>query len=178
MERFGWIVVLLGIIWGLQAVNIVTGELLNAWFGLVPRTLGGLDGILFMPVLHGSLSHAAANTVPLAVLGGLLAATAQRLVFPASAVIVVLGGAAVWLLGKPAIHIGASGLIFGWFGFLVARGIVERRAVPLIASIGVALVYGTMVWGVLPGQPGVSWESHLFGALAGIAAAYLLRSRA
>lgn len=178
MERFGWIVGLLGVIWTVQVVNLITGYTLNSWFGLQPRTFWGLDGILFMPVLHGSLTHAVANTVPLAILGGILEVTAHRLVLAASAIIIVLGGFGVWVFGKGAIHVGASGLIFGWFGFLVARGFVEKRVVPLMAAVGVTLVYGTMVWGVLPGQAGVSWESHLLGAGAGVLAAFLLRGAA
>lgn len=174
-DRFGWLVALLGVIWAIAAVNLITGYALNGWFGLRPRSFGGLDGILFMPLLHGSLTHAAANTVPLAILGGLMAVTARRVALAASALIVGLGGFGVWIFGKTAIHVGASGLIFGWFGFLVARGLIEKRLVPLVTAVGVALIYGTMVFGVLPGQPGVSWESHLLGAVAGLAAALLLR---
>ena len=177
-ERFGWLLVVLAVIWAVQAFNLLTGYALNGMLGLLPRSISGLDGILFMPVLHGSLGHAAANTVPLAILGGLLAVTARRAVFMASVIIVVLGGTGVWLFGKTAIHVGASGLIFGWFGYLLARGLVEKRPLPLLVSVGVALVYGTMIWGVLPGQPGVSWESHLLGAVAGVVAAFVLRDSA
>lgn len=174
-ERFGWLVALIAIIWAVQIANMITGYTLNTWLGLRPRAFGGLDGIVFMPLLHGSFTHAVSNTAPLVILGGLLATTARHLVLTASGIIVALGGLGVWLFGKGAIHVGASGLVFGWFGFLVARGFVEKRPVPLLAAIAVALVYGTMVWGVLPGQPGVSWESHLLGAVAGILAAFVLR---
>lgn len=173
--QFGWIVVLLAVIWAVQAVNLITGYVLNDWFGLIPRRIGGLDGIVFMPILHGSVTHAASNSIPLAILGGLLAVTARRVALPASAIIVVLGGIGVWIFGNTAIHVGASGLIFGWFGFLLARGVVEKRPVPLLVAAGVALVYGTMIWGVLPGQEGISWESHLLGAAAGVLAAFALR---
>ena len=174
-ERFGWLAWLLGAIWVVEGINLATGYALNSWLGLRPREVGGLDGIVFMPVLHGSVTHAAANSVPLAILGALLSTTARRLVFSASVLIVVLGGLGVWIFGKTAVHVGASGLLFGWFGYLVARGIVERRPIPLLVSLGVAFFYGTMIWGILPGQPGVSWEAHLFGALAGVAAAIALR---
>lgn len=176
IRRFGWLGLLVAVIWGVEIVNIVTGYALNQWFGLFPRSLAGLDGIVFMPVLHGSVAHAAANTVPLIVLGGLVAATLERGLWSVNAVIVGLGGLGVWILGARAIHVGASGLIFGWFGFLVARGLIDRRPIPLLVALAVAVVYGAMVWGVLPGQPGVSWEAHLFGALAGIAAAVLIRA--
>ncbi len=176
-ERFGWLVVVLGVIWAVEAVNLISGYVLNGWLGLRPRSLGGLDGVLFMPFLHGSLAHAAANTVPLAIFGGLLAVTARRLVLAATALIVALGGLGVWLFGAAAIHVGASGLIFGWFGFLVARGLVEKRPIPLLVAVGVAVLYGAMIWGVLPGQPGVSWESHLLGGAAGVFSAYVLRGK-
>lgn len=177
LDRFWWLIGLLSVIWIVQILNVITGYTLNTWFGLIPRTLGGLDGVVLMPALHGSFAHAAANTAPMLILGGLLAATARPVALVATALIVVLGGAGVWLLGKSAIHIGASGLVFGWFGFLVTRGLVEKQAIPLLVAIGVAVVYGAMLWGALPGQAGISWESHLFGALAGIATAYLLRGQ-
>ncbi len=167
---------MLVVIWVVEVVNLLTGYALNGLLGLRPRSLGGLDGILFMPILHGSLGHAATNAVPLIVLGSLLAVSAKKLVLPSTAVIVGLGGLGVWLFGGSAIHIGASGLIFGWFGFLLARGIVEKRLVPLMVTVGVALAYGAMIWGVLPGQSGVSWESHFFGAAAGVLAAFFLRT--
>lgn len=170
-----WPLALVGIIWLVQVVNLVTGYALNTWLGLVPRRFAGLDGIVFMPFLHGSLAHAAANSIPIFVLGSLVAMTAHRVAMLSSGLVVVLGGLGVWLFGSSSIHIGASGLIFGWFGFLVARGFIERRPIPLLIALGVLAIYGTMLWGILPGQPGVSWEAHLFGALAGIAAAYLIR---
>jgi membrane associated rhomboid family serine protease len=178
LERFLWLAIVLGVIWTVEVVNLVTGYALNGMFGLLPRSIGGLDGILFMPFLHGSLSHAAANTAPLVILGGLHAATAPRLVLKASVLITVLGGLGVWLFGATAIHVGASGLIFGWVGFLLTRGVMTRQLVPLLVTIGVTLVYGTMIWGILPGQPGVSWEAHLFGCAAGIFAGYALSNQA
>lgn len=170
-----WPIVLLAVIWVVQALNLVTGYSLNPTFGLIPRSFDGLDGVLFMPLLHGSLSHAVANSVPLVVLGYLMAISARRVVMSASAIIIVLSGLGVWIFGNAAVHIGASGLIFGWFGFLVARGVFERRLMNLLIAGGVLLFYGSMVWGVLPGQDGISWESHLFGALAGAFAAYAMR---
>jgi membrane associated rhomboid family serine protease len=105
-----------------------------------------------------------------------LVATTTRALLPLNAVVIGLGGGLVWLFGGSAIHIGASGLIFGWFGFLVARGLVDRSLITLGAALAVGLLYGSILWGVLPGQPGVSWEAHLFGAIAGAAAAFLVRT--
>ena len=165
------------LLWVLQVVNFVSGYRLNLLFGLIPRAASGLDGVVGMPLLHGSFAHLTANTPPLLVMGALLAATATRALMLVNAVIVLVGGLLVWLVGSPAIHIGASGLVFGWFGFLVARGVVDRSAVTLGAALVVGFLYGAMVWGVLPGRAGVSWEAHLFGALAGVAAAVLVRTR-
>ncbi len=166
----------LGALWALQTVNWATGYRLNPAFGLIPREVSGLDGIAGMPLLHGSFAHLMSNTPPLVVMGALLAATATRALIAVNVVIVVAGGALVWLLGSPSIHVGASGLVFGWFGFLVTRGLVDRSPITLGAALLVGLLYGAMIWGVLPGRPGVSWEAHLFGFLAGAAAAFLVRA--
>ena len=165
------------LLWLVQVVNWITGYWFNPAFGLIPRHFGGLDGVVAMPLLHGSFAHLLANTPPLLVMGGLLVATATRALLAVNAVVIGLGGGLVWLLGSSAIHIGASGLVFGWFGFLVARGLVDRSPITLGAALLVGGLYGSILWGVLPGQPGVSWEAHLFGAIAGAAAAFFVRTR-
>lgn len=176
LRRFAALAIFIGALWVIQTINWATGYRLNVVFGLIPRHIVGLDGIVGMPLLHGSYSHLMSNTPPLILMGALLAVTATRALLVVNAVIVVLGGALVWLFGSPAIHVGASGLVFGWFGFLVARGLVDRSPVTLGAALLVGLIYGSILWGVLPGQPGISWEAHLFGALAGVAAALLIRT--
>lgn len=164
------------LLWVIQIVNWVIGYGLNPAFGLIPRHVIGLDGVIASPLLHGSFAHLMSNTPPLLVMGGLLVATATRALLVVNAVIVVISGILVWLFGSSAIHIGASGLIFGWFGFLVARGLVDRSLITLGAALLTGILYGSILWGVLPGQPGVSWEAHLFGAIAGAAAAFLVRT--
>lgn len=176
LSRLSVLAVFVGVLWALQTVNWAMGYGLNVTFGLIPRHISGLDGIAAMPFLHGSFSHLVANTPPLLLMGSLLAATATRAILVVNSIIIVLGGALVWLLGSTAIHVGASGLVFGWFGFLVARGLVDRSLVTVGAAALVGVVYGSIIWGVFPGQPGVSWESHLFGALAGAMAAFLIRT--
>lgn len=165
------------LLWAVQVVNWIIGYGFNPAFGLIPRHVSGLDGVIAMPLLHASFAHLIANTPPLLVMGGLLVATATRALLAVNAVVIGLGGGLVWLFGSSAIHIGASGLIFGWFGFLVARGLVDRSPITLGATLLVGVLYGSILWGVLPGQPGVSWESHLFGAIAGAAAAFLIRTQ-
>jgi membrane associated rhomboid family serine protease len=121
-----------------------------------------------------SLSHLMSNTPPLLLMGGLLVATATRALVAVNVVIVALGGALVWVFGSFGFHIGASGLVFGWFGFLCARGLVDRSPVTLGAALLVGAIYGSLIWGVFPGTPGVSWEAHLFGAIAGVIAAIVI----
>ncbi len=174
--RLAALAAFVGALWLVQAVNWASGYRLNVTFGLIPRHVAGLDGILGMPFLHGSFAHLASNTPPLLVMGGLLATTATRALLAVNAVIVGAGGVLVWFFGSTAVHVGASGLVFGWFGFLVARGLVDRSPVTLAAALAVGFLYGAMIWGVLPGRPGVSWEAHLFGALAGAGAALVIRT--
>tara|TARA_R110002073_G_scaffold164437_1_gene320699 strand:+ start:174 stop:773 length:600 start_codon:yes stop_codon:yes gene_type:complete len=164
------------LLWAVHLLNWIIGYGLNPAFGLIPRHVSGLDGVIAMPLLHGSFAHLMANTLPLLVMGGLLVATTTRALLPVNAVMIGLGGGLVWRFGSSAIHIGASGLVFGWFGFLVARGLVDRSPITLGAALVVGVLYGSLLWGVFPGQPGVSWEAHLFRALAGAAAAFLVRT--
>jgi membrane associated rhomboid family serine protease len=175
-RRTAALVAFVALLWAVQVVNWIFGYGLNPAFGLIPRHVSGLDGVIAMPLLHGSFAHLMANTPPLLVMGGLLVATTTRALLAVNAVVIGLGGGLVWLFGSSAIHIGASGLVFGWFGFLVARGLVDRSPITLGAALVVGVLYGSLLWGVFPGQPGVSWEAHLFGALAGAAAAFLVRT--
>lgn len=175
-RRAAALVAFVALLWAVQVINWIIGYGLNPAFGLIPRSLGGLDGVIAMPILHGSFAHLMSNMPPLLVMGGLLMATTTRALLPVNAVVIGLGGGLVWLFGSSAIHIGASGLVFGWFGFLVARGLVDRSPITLGATLVVGVLYGSILWGVLPGQPGVSWEAHLFGAIAGAAAAFLVRT--
>jgi membrane associated rhomboid family serine protease len=141
--------------------------------GVVPRTLGGLQGILFAPWLHASMMHLVANTGGLLILGWLC--TWPRIAnFWQATIGAILGaGLCAWLLGAPyTVHIGASGLVFGYAGYLVARGYYTRHVLAMLVALFVAASYGlTMLFGVMPIYPGVSWQSHLGGALGGILAA-------
>lgn len=142
--------------------------------GLKPRSLGGLPGIITIPFLHGNLQHIMANTVPLIVLLCLLAGSRANSI-DIVVFISVIAGVLLWLFGRDATHIGASVLVFGLIGFLVCAGFFEKRLLSALIAIGVAVVYGsTLVFGVLPIQSGVSWEGHLFGAIAGGAIAYYI----
>lgn len=134
---------------------------------VVPRRLDGLAGVLGAPLVHGSFAHLAANTLPLLVLGGMVAVRGAVYYVTTTLAIAVLGGLGLWLLGRSAAHVGASGVIFGYFGFLVGRGYYERSLPSVAVAVLVAVVYGGMIGGVLPRDDRVSWEAHLFGLLAG-----------
>jgi membrane associated rhomboid family serine protease len=145
-------------------------------FGVRPRQFAGLPGILLAPLLHSGPLHLAANSVPLLVLG-----TGMLYLYPSSALKVLpaiyLGpGIAVWLLAAGGgNHIGASGLVYGLASYIFVAGVIRRDQRAIAASLLVSFLYGSMVWGVLPIQPGVSWESHLAGALIGLVMAIALR---
>ena len=145
---------------------------LNRW-GILPRTLPGLVGIPLSPFLHGSFAHLLLNTVPLVTLGGLVAFQGTRLFVTVSLWIILLSGTALWLLGRSAYHVGASSVIFGYFGYLVARAWYERSITAVLIALLVVGLYGGLVWGVLPTWAYISWEGHLFGLLAGVLVARL-----
>ena len=153
------VTVLLALLWGVEAVDGLLGGSLNR-YGVRPRELAGLWGIPLAPFLHGGWGHLAANSAPLFVLGWLVALRGLRNFIEVSVVIILLGGFGTWLIGKPhSVHIGASGLIFGYFGFLILRGLIDLNLTSILSSLIVGLFYGGLIWGVLPSHPGVSWES-------------------
>jgi membrane associated rhomboid family serine protease len=172
------LMVLVVVAWVLELGDFLVPGRWMDMHGIQPRTMGGLWGILFAPLLHGSFAHLMANTVPFLVLGFLVMLRGLGTFIGVSLMVIVLGGLMVWLLAPSnSVHIGASGLIFGYIGYLLARGYFERNFSSLGIAALVALLYGGAIWGVLPGQVGISWQGHLFGFLSGIATAGLLRAR-
>jgi membrane associated rhomboid family serine protease len=146
-------------------------------FGIQPRDAAGLAGILAAPLLHGDVAHLASNALPLLVAGTALLylyPDSSRFVLPA---IYFAPGLCVWLFGRDAIHIGASGLVYGIVAYVFVGGILRRDRRAWAASVLVAFLYGAMVWGVLPLKRGVSWETHLAAAAIGIVLAFALRGR-
>ena len=160
-----WLIPLLG--WGLELER----------FGVRPRQWSGLPGILVAPMLHAGFIHLIANSLPLLVLG-----TAMLQLYPTAAFRVLpavyLGpGIAVWLFAREGIHVGASGLVYGLVSYIFVAGLIRRDRRAIAASLLVAFMYGTLVWGVLPIRVGVSWETHLAAALIGVLMAIMLRHR-
>jgi membrane associated rhomboid family serine protease len=161
-----WVVKLTELLFGLYFVQ----------YGVYPLRVSGLTGIAMAPLIHGSLSHLSSNTAPLIILG-----TALLYGYPRSAKIVVpvlyLGtGLGVWLFARSAYHIGASGLSFGIMFFIFTIGVLRWDKRAIILSMIVFFLYGSMIWGIFPTKPGVSFESHFFGAVIGVALAMLLKN--
>ena len=143
-------------------------------FGIVPRDINGLRGLLFAPFLHGSFVHLMSNSLPFLALGWLVMLRAGiRGFFAVSLLAMLLGGLGTWVIGSSGVHIGASGVIFGYLGYLLMAGFFDRRLFSMALSLLVAFLYGGLLWGVLPNQPGVSWEGHVCGFLSGTLAARL-----
>ncbi|MEC5126773.1 rhomboid family intramembrane serine protease [Verrucomicrobiales bacterium BCK34] len=162
------------IAWGLQIADLVTFSFLDN-FGIKPRTLSGLFGILAAPFLHGGFGHLLSNTLPFLMLGGIVLIGGRKLFVAISLFIIAIGGGALWTVGPGGTnHIGASLLIFGYLGFLLARGVVEKSTFWIVVSVIVLVLYGGMLAGVLPGQEGISWQGHLFGFIAGVIGARVL----
>jgi len=162
------------LLWMIQALNAALDLELQR-FGVEPRELAGLPGIFLAPLLHGSFDHLVANSLPLLVVG-----TAMLYLYPDSAsrvlpAVYVGPGIVVWLFARGGVHVGASGLIYGLAAYVFVAGVIRRDRRAIAASLLVAFIYGSLAWGVLPIQPGVSWETHLAAALIGVALAILLR---
>lgn len=165
----------ISVLWVLEIADTL---IFKGWlnrFGILPRRWLGLRGILLAPLLHGNLRHLSMNTVPLVVLGWLILVRSTQVFVIVTAAVWLIGGLGVWLFaGSKSNHIGASGLVFGYLGFLLMNGYVEQSLVAIATTILVGLLYGSTLWGILPLQRGVSWQGHLFGVLTGGLCAYYL----
>lgn len=164
----------IAVFWGLELLDIVLlGGALDG-LGIRPRQVSGIKGVFFAPFLHFGLGHLISNTVPFLVFGWLIMLRQTWHLFYVFLVSMIVAGVGVWLIGSSGVHLGASGVIFGMFGFLVSYGFFERKVGSILLSLGVGFFYGGMIWGVLPTMQRISWESHLFGFVGGLFAAYLL----
>lgn len=168
---------LVAIMWVAEVVDQwVLGRQLDL-LGIIPRTTIGLRGIVLAPFLHGGFAHLIGNTIPFLMLGWLIMLRETSDFVRVTLVVGLASGLGTWLLGSSGSHIGASGVIFGYLGYLLLRGFFERRLGSISLSLLVGTLYGSMIWGILPLQQGVSWEGHLFGFLGGVLAARILSVR-
>ena len=164
-------------LWLLEAVDQASGNALDE-FGIQPRSEEGLLGVFLAPFLHGGWAHLAANTVPFFVLGVIVLLDGWRRWLSVTLWVVVVSGATVWLIAPMgSITLGASGVVFGWLTYLIARGFYTRAPGQIALGVVVFLFYGGLLWGVLPTDTLVSWQAHLGGAVGGVLAASRQRSR-
>jgi membrane associated rhomboid family serine protease len=174
IKRFFPVGVLIALCWTVFVLNnlILDGHLNQ--YGIRPRHAGGLPGIFWSPFLHGSLKHLLANTLPLAILGGILCLRARNEFGIVTVAGTILSGGLTWLIGRNAYHIGASGLIFCFFGYLASLALFERKIGTLIVSVVCVIGYGGIVRGMLPTSSAISWEGHLAGFISGIILAWFI----
>ena len=173
-NRFQPVLILVALIWIVEVVNLFLGHRLVSW-GILPRSFTGLIGIPLAPILHSGFWHAVANTVPLLILGALVLAGGRTIFWETTVNVTLLSGALVWIFAREAYHVGASGLVFGYFGVILARAYIERSLITIAIAIVTVMTYGGLLWGILPLRSYVSFESHLFGLVAGIIVVWLER---
>ncbi len=170
-------VAFVALLWVIEIIDAASGNELDQ-YGVQPRSDEGLLGILFAPLLHGGWTHLEGNTLPALVLMFLVLVSGIGRGLAATGIIWVVAGVGVWLVAPGnSVHLGASSLIFGWLIYLMVRGIFSRSAGEIILGLVLFFMYGGLLLGVLPGQPGISWQGHLFGSIGGALAAVFLSDR-
>lgn len=168
---------MLALMWFVEIIDAIDNQRLDR-FGIEPRKLDGLEGVVAAPFLHANFSHLIGNSVPFAVLGVTIALNGAIRVATVSGIVALIGGLGTWLVAPSnTVHIGASGLVFGFGAYLISRGIFSRSLLHLGIGIVVGVIYGTTLAGGLVPQDGISWQGHLFGGVGGVVAAWYLDSR-
>jgi membrane associated rhomboid family serine protease len=171
------VVAMIAVMWVTEIVDLADGHRLDA-YGIHPRDVGGLPEIVSAPFLHVGFGHLISNTVPFLAMGAVIALGGLVRVALVTLIVAVVSGLGVWLIAPSnEIHLGASGVVFGYASYLVTRGILSRRLTELAVGVVVLAIWGIgMLQGLLP-QERISWEAHLFGAIGGVLAAYALAGR-
>jgi membrane associated rhomboid family serine protease len=177
----GALLVMVGVaalLWAIEIVDQVGNHHWDYRFGLKPRQVDGLWGVLTQPFLHGSYSHLFSNTVPLVGVGWVLLLSGVRVWLFVTAFVVIVGGLATWLVAPSGVIVGASALVFGWMGYLLARAYFSRRLKWIVTAVALLIFFGTLLGNLLPTVDAhVSWQSHLCGFLAGVLGGWLLHPR-
>ncbi|WP_435746361.1 rhomboid family intramembrane serine protease [Nocardioides sp. SYSU DS0663] len=165
------------LLWAVEVLDVLWSRDLDL-YGVRPREGEGLTGVALAPLLHAGWDHLIGNTLPVLVLGFLVLAAGIGRGLAVTAVIWLVGGLGVWLTAPAAtLHVGASVLVFGWLVYLMVRGAYTRNVGEIILGLTLFMMYGGILLGVLPGQPGISWQGHLFGAVGGALAAAMVDRR-
>ena len=175
-DGFVLVLAMAALMWVVEIVDAIAFDLDS--YGIEPRDVDGLTGIVFAPFLHGGFGHLIGNTIPFLLLGAAIAASGLRRVAVVTLIVAVVGGLGTWLIApEGTIHIGASGIVFGYATYLLTRGMFSRSVWHLGIGLLVLLVYGTtLLFGLVP-TPGVSWQGHFFGGVGGIVAARYIHHR-
>lgn len=162
------------VLWVVHLLSLLFNEDLSK-LGLLPRNLVGLLGIFTSPLIHADFSHLISNTIPLIILGWIIFSFYPKVSYILFLFIYFVTGMLVWIFARQVFHIGASGVVYGFVSFLFFSGIFRRDNKSISLALVITFLYGGLVWGMIPGWKGISWESHLFGAITGLVAAYLFR---
>ena len=172
--RFPFVFIVM--MWIVEVLKYATGFTFTM-FGIFPRELEGVKGIITAPLVHGDWQHLISNTVPMAALCAVIFLFYRRVAVKTFLLTYFLTGLAVWLMGRPVWHIGASGVVYGLLAFVFWTGVFRRSFKSVAISLAILVMYSGYFLGVVPGQPGVSWESHLLGGIVGIFVAYVFKNR-
>ena len=171
-NKFQPIIIIVGVIWTVEAVNFILSHGLTNW-GILPRSITGLIGIPLAPFIHGGFWHTVSNTIPIIILGSLTLVSSEKRFWSSTIGATLLTGILVWIFARSSYHVGASGLVFAYFGILMGRAFIERSFVSIITAFVTVTLYGGILWGVFPIRSYVSFESHLFGLIAGFIVVWL-----
>ncbi len=168
---------LVAVMWAVEVVDVIAGHQLDR-YGIEAREPEGLDGILTAPFLHVGFGHLLSNTIPFVIMGLLIAFEGARRLLSVFAIVALVSGLSTWLVApEGSIHVGASGVVFGFATYLIARGWFNRRPAHIVVGLMVLIVWGGVLLGGLQPREGISWQGHLFGAIGGVVAARFLARR-
>ena len=170
------ILIFIAIIWVVFLIDLLIPFIDLDQYGIIPRQINGLLGIITAPFLHANLLHIVSNTVPLIILLFILFKFYEKQAFLVVILSILIGGSLVWLFGRNAIHIGASGLIYSLAAYIITFGFLQKRILNIVISIIIIFLYEGLIWGILPTKFYVSWEGHLFGAVAGVFLAFMFNN--
>lgn len=178
LQSAKFLLTILAFLWILEGIDtILLGGILDN-FGIHPRQIVGLPAIFLAPFLHGGFFHLASNSLPFLIFGMLCITDGMDEFITVVLSAMLISGIGTWLMApSDTVHIGASGVIFGMFGYLLMKGFFTRKFFPILISLIVAIAYGGLIRGVLPTQPGISWQSHLFGFVGGVLCARLMAKK-
>ncbi|SEH00321.1 Membrane associated serine protease, rhomboid family [Nonomuraea solani] len=171
------VVGMLAVMWVVEGVDFFLNGALDYQFGIRGWDPDGLVGIIFAPFLHIGFGHLIANSLPLLILGFLAGLRDVRKFLWATVMIILIGGLGTWVASPMVYTVGASGLVFGYFGYILARGLFDRRLLDIAIAVGVGIAYWGILAGLLPNQEGISWQGHLFGLVGGVVAGWVLRRK-